>query len=141
MNYNWLSAPFSDGTFKSVSLTHPRQTTATSTTKPDEHQVLETPISSTALYSCPQEGCIRVFQRSSALERHLSLEACELTPERYSMLDLNNTLFVLINVNIDTMNRRYQRLSLSRVSPFFKSKQFKSTQLNSTQIKSNQIKC
>ena len=30
----------------------------------------------------------------------------------------NNTLFVLINVNIDTMNRRYQRLSLSRVSPF-----------------------
>ena len=51
----------------------------------------------------------------------------------------NNTLFVLINVNIDTMNRRYQRLSLSRVSPF-KSKQFKSTQLNSTQIKSNQIK-
>ena len=43
----------------------------------------------------------------------------------------NNTLFILINVNIDTMNRRYQRLSLSRVSPF-KSKQFKSTQLNLT---------
>ena len=37
------------------------------------------------------------------------------------------------------MNRRHQRLSLSRVSPF-KSKQFKSTQLNSTQHKSNQIK-
>ena len=50
----------------------------------------------------------------------------------------NNTLFVLINVNIDTMNRRYQRLSLSRVSPF-KLKQFKSTQLNSTQIESNQM--
>ena len=40
------------------------------------------------MYSCPQEGCVRVFQRSSALERHLSLEACELSPERYSMLDL-----------------------------------------------------
>ena len=50
----------------------------------------------------------------------------------------NNTLFVLINVNIDAMNRRYQRLSLSRVSPF-KSKQFKSTQLNTNQIKSNQM--
>ena len=35
------------------------------------------------------------------------------------------------------MNRRYQRLSLSRVSPF-KSKQFKSTQLNSTRINSLQ---
>ena len=50
------------------------------------------------------------------------------------------SLFILINVNIDTMIRRYRRLSLSRVSPF-KSKQFKSTQLNSAQIKSNQIKC
>ena len=37
------------------------------------------------------------------------------------------------------MNRRYQRLYLSRVSPF-KSKQYKSTQLNTTQHKSNQIK-
>ena len=52
----------------------------------------------------------------------------------------NNTLFILINVNVDTMNRRYQRLFLSTVSPF-KSKQFKSTQLNLTQHKSNQIIC
>ena len=37
------------------------------------------------------------------------------------------------------MNRRYQRLSLSRVSPF-KSNQLKSNQLNLTQHKSNQIK-
>ena len=48
----------------------------------------------------------------------------------------NNTLFVLINININTTNRRCQRLSLSRVS-LSKSKQFKSTQLNSAQIKSN----
>ena len=50
----------------------------------------------------------------------------------------NNTLFNLINVNIDTMNRRYQRLSLSSVSPF-KLKQFKSIQLNKTQTKLNQM--
>ena len=38
--------------------------------------------------SCPQEGCVRVFQRSSALERHLSLETCELSPEKHSMMDV-----------------------------------------------------
>ena len=40
------------------------------------------------LFSCPQEGCVRVFQRFSGLERHLSLEACALCPEKYSLLDL-----------------------------------------------------
>ena len=45
---------------------------------------------------------------------------------------------ILLIICCDTINRRYQRLSLLRVSPF-KSKQFKSTQL--TQHKSNQTKC
>ena len=40
------------------------------------------------LFSCPQEGCVRVFQQFSGLERHLSLEACALCPEKYSLLDL-----------------------------------------------------
>ena len=40
------------------------------------------------LFSCPQEGCVRVFQRFSGLERHLFLEACALCPEKYSLLDL-----------------------------------------------------
>ena len=40
------------------------------------------------LFSCPQEGCVRVFQRFSGPERHLSLEACALCPEKYSLLDL-----------------------------------------------------
>ena len=35
------------------------------------------------LFSCPQEGRVRVFQQFSGLERHLSLEA-----EKYSLLDL-----------------------------------------------------
>ena len=68
-------------------------------------------------------------QENAAYEQHV-LRQLRQEPCGY------NTLFVLIDVNIDTMNRRYQRLSLSRVSPF-KSKQFKSTKLNSTQIKSN----
>ena len=50
--------------------------------------------------------------------------------------DDNNTLFVLINVNINIMNRRYQRLSLSRAFPFLN--QSNSNQFNLTQHKSNQ---
>ena len=40
------------------------------------------------LYSCPQEGCVPVFQRLSALERHLSLEKCTQSLERLSVMDL-----------------------------------------------------
>lgn len=89
VDYSWLSVPFSDGDFKSVTVRQPSSSRARTL---DDGQVVrvepEEPIYNKAVYSCPQEGCVRVFQRSSALERHLSLEACELSPERYSMLDL-----------------------------------------------------
>ena len=42
----------------------------------------------TAVYSCPQDGCVRVFQRLSALEKHLSLERCTQSLERHSLMDL-----------------------------------------------------
>ena len=88
VNYSWLTAPFSDGHFKTVSTV--RQPRQPSTETADVPQVRETPAlpSTGDLFSCPQEGCVRVFQRLSALERHLSLEACELSPEKYCMLDL-----------------------------------------------------
>ena len=40
------------------------------------------------MYSCPQEGCTCVFQRLSALEKHLSLEKCTKVPEINSLMDL-----------------------------------------------------
>ena len=40
------------------------------------------------VYSCPQDGCIRVFQRLLALEKHLSLEKCTKSPEEHSLMDL-----------------------------------------------------
>ena len=40
------------------------------------------------VYSCPQDGCVRIFQRLSALERHLSLEKCTRALERHSLMDL-----------------------------------------------------
>ena len=88
VKYSWLSVPFSDGDFKSVTVRQPSSSRARTRDGKVVHVEPEGPIYNKAVYSCPQEGCIRVFQRSSALERHLSLEACELSPERYSMLDL-----------------------------------------------------
>ena len=40
------------------------------------------------MYSCPQDGCVRVFQRLSALEKHFSLEKCTQSLERHSLMDL-----------------------------------------------------
>ena len=40
------------------------------------------------MYLCPQDGCTHVFQRLSALEKHLSLEKCSRVPEKYSLMDL-----------------------------------------------------
>ena len=39
-------------------------------------------------FACPQEGCVRVFQRLSTLDKHLSLEKCTKTLERHSLFDL-----------------------------------------------------
>ncbi|KAL9980561.1 hypothetical protein ACROYT_G009164 [Oculina patagonica] len=41
-----------------------------------------------AVFSCLQEGCVRVFQRLSSLEKHLSLESCTKTLERQSLSDI-----------------------------------------------------
>ena len=40
------------------------------------------------VYSCPQDGCIRVFQRLSTLQKHLSLEKCSKSLKRHSLMDL-----------------------------------------------------
>lgn len=86
VNYGWLSAKFSDGNFKTVSMVRqPKQPSREQADVPQETSALP---STDDLFSCPQEGCVRVFQRFSALEQHLSLEACELCPEKYSLLDL-----------------------------------------------------
>ena len=86
-NYSWLSVAFSDGDFKTVAVRQPSSSRANRSDEQEVHKEPEKPTLNKVVYSCPQEGCVRVFQRSSALDRHLSLEACELSPERYSMLD------------------------------------------------------
>ena len=42
-------------------------------------------------FPCPQDGCVRLFQRLSNLERHLSFEKCTKVLERLSLMDLSKT--------------------------------------------------
>ena len=93
--YDLLKASFSEGDFRSFSKKSTK--TATATSVPVLTSVAEEPCvdvsaidsgQAAGVYSCPQEGCVRVFQRLSALERHLSLEKCTQSLERLSVMDL-----------------------------------------------------
>ena len=55
--------------------------------KDDDEEVQTNTSSTSGAYPCPHDGCVRVFQRLSALEKHLSLEKCEQKLERLSLLD------------------------------------------------------
>lgn len=47
------------------------------------------------VFQCPSEGCIKVYQRYSALEKHLSYEKCKLLPERATLLDQAKEMYHL----------------------------------------------
>lgn len=66
----------------------------------DEHSLPEVPETAevdagVGVFQCPNEGCIKVYQRYSALERHLSYEKCELLPERATLLDQAKEMYHL----------------------------------------------
>lgn len=86
VTYSWLSVSFSPGGFKTVPTKTPTQARVQTTTTDNRQSTWDSPPS--CVYSCPQEGCIKVFQRASGLERHLSLEACFLSPERHTLMEL-----------------------------------------------------
>jgi len=37
---------------------------------------------------CPNEGCVKMYQRHSSLEKHLLFGQCKMVPERCNLLDL-----------------------------------------------------
>ena len=87
-NYRWVDEPFSKGTgFRRVGNQPAKQLDRTV----DRDDALEEqPLDySSQLFSCPVDGCIRIFQRVSGLERHLSLEACSHEAERKTLLDVS----------------------------------------------------
>ncbi len=81
----WLTDNFSEGDFKYLG-----KPTKPIATKPLEEPAAEKTVEEEApktIYSCPQEGCTRVFQRHSALQKHLSYERCTKSVERATLLD------------------------------------------------------
>lgn len=55
--------------------------------KPAEPETAHEQAAQRTTYSCPQDGCTRVFQRHSALEKHLSYARCTKSVERTTLLD------------------------------------------------------
>ena len=41
----------------------------------------------TVLFSCPNEGCIKVYERHSSLEKHMAFGKCRMMPEKETLLD------------------------------------------------------
>ena len=88
---DWLVSRFSTGAFKSLG-TNPAQKKAkqvAQTLPPDQANAdSEESPSVPSVFSCPQDGCVKVFQRLSSLEKHLSLEKCTQALEKRTLLDL-----------------------------------------------------
>ncbi|KAK3724599.1 hypothetical protein QZH41_001747 [Actinostola sp. cb2023] len=88
----WLQSTFSPGGFKYFSTRlekydipqHDRDCTETILEGDDSNQSHH----GQAIYTCPQDGCVRIFQRLAALERHLASEKCTRTLEKHSLIDL-----------------------------------------------------
>jgi len=51
-----------------------------------EEQPMEATATDESLFPCPNDGCVKTYQRYSALEKHLSFGKCELVLERASLL-------------------------------------------------------
>ena len=84
-----MGSTFSEGGFKSLSKKQLTQTESETTEKPEVSKTHEEIAGDeTAAFSCPQDGCVRVFQRHSSLEKHLSSERCTKSLEKRSLLDL-----------------------------------------------------
>lgn len=85
--YSWLMSIFSPGGFKSLGTKRTeKEKQAEELHVPEEaHAAAE---EETLVFACPQDGCVKVYQRLSSLEKHLSLEKCTRSLEKRTLLDL-----------------------------------------------------
>lgn len=74
---------FSPGDFISVSQERSRTEGVE-----DEQPSVEKDGYSSQLFTCPNEGCVKAYQRHSSLEKHLSFGQCKMVPERHTLLDV-----------------------------------------------------
>ncbi|RMX52493.1 hypothetical protein pdam_00025781, partial [Pocillopora damicornis] len=84
----WLSSEFSSGDFRPLS-PKPTQSRKKQETEVEQvHDPTDNTNESSSVFTCPQDGCVKVFQRLSSLEKHLSLEKRTKSLEKRSLLDL-----------------------------------------------------
>ena len=76
---------FSPGDF--VDVYQRRQESSTTEQQSEVEEQTEATVADQSLFSCPSEGCIKVYQRYSALEKHLFFGMYKLIPEQESLLD------------------------------------------------------
>ena len=76
---------FSPGGFKSLGTKRPEKEKPAEGLPEQTHEAAE---GATSIFACPNDGCVKVFQRLSSLEKHLSLERCTRSLEKQTLLDL-----------------------------------------------------
>ena len=55
------------------------------------------------LFSCPNEGCVKIYKRHSGLEKHLSFGKCRMIPEKDNLFDkAKRTYHALLKEDTDT---------------------------------------
>ena len=74
---------FSHGDFVSVSQERSKKVQVD-----DEQPAAESNKFSSELLTCPNEGCVKMYQRHSGLEKHLLFGQCKMVPERCILLDV-----------------------------------------------------
>ena len=89
----WLSSEFSSGDFRPLS-PKPTQSRKKQETEVEQvHDPTDNTNESSSVFTCPRDGCVKVFQRLSSLEKHLSLEKCTKSLETLvSKLDYKSRL-------------------------------------------------
>ena len=84
-----ISSCFSSGDFTDISVSRPKvpQNKDPPASQGDgkEEESSHDPVS--GLFYCPNDGCVKMYQRHSSLENHLHYGKCELVPERESLFD------------------------------------------------------
>jgi len=81
-------AAFSPGDFKPLGSKSTKPKTPDASTEEMQSVNPEESNKVAGIYSCPQDGCARIFQRVSPLEKHSPLEKCSRSPTRHTVIDL-----------------------------------------------------
>ena len=91
MTTSQVDAELSNGDFVTMTETKPVERPPSKS-----HQIAETEESEEILpilFSCPVDGCVKLYQRFSSVERHVLYGRCTLVEERNNLLDKAKVLY------------------------------------------------